>query len=202
VSRSHVRVRPAEQTDVAALTSLLDADPPPAPLGARAPLDHVDVAGAVASGDCVVLVAIDEPPGRVGVSGDVVGFVVAIDDEVGVMIRTPALHVSHLVVARKFRRRGVGRALLTAIVHIAEHRGVEQILASAVTTSRDANRYLARLGFAPYVVRRVASTAVLRRSLGIAEGSERVALIRRVRAAGVSRGARAASELRAARRGA
>ena len=35
---------------------------------------------------------------------------------------------------------------------------------------RDANRYLARLGFAPLVVRRIASVSALRRSLGIDRG--------------------------------
>lgn len=196
MSRSHARVRPAEQSDVGALAVLAEADPPPTPFGVRRPLAHSEVASAIASGDRTVLVAVDE------LTGDVVGFAMVFDDEVSSVTRSPALHVSHLAVAKRHRRRGVGRALLAATVHLAEQRGVEHILASAVTTSRDANRYLARLGFAPYVVRRVAPTAVLRRSLGIADGSDRVALIRRLRGVSAGRSARAVSDARIVRRGA
>ena len=58
-----------------------------------------------------------------------------------------------------------------------------RVLATAASGSREANRYLARLGFAPLVVHRVASTATLRRSLGISDVSERIALLRRARLA-------------------
>lgn len=197
MSRSHVRVRPAEPHDLGAMTGLMASDPPAAPLGARQCLEHSDLADAIAAHDQTVLAAVDH------LTGDVVGLAVVMDDEVGAVSRSPALHVSHLVVAKKQRRRGVGRALLAATVHLAEQRGIDHILASAVTTSRDANRYLARLGFAPYVVRRVAPTAVLRRSLGLADGSDRLALIRRVRGGGSpSRGVRAALDARTVRRGA
>ncbi|MEP6598225.1 MAG: GNAT family N-acetyltransferase [Actinomycetota bacterium] len=173
------------------------SDPPAAPLGARPGLEANHLADAIMAHDQTVLAAIDD------VSGDVVGLVLVMDDEVGAVPRSPALHVSHLVVARKHRRRGVGRALLAATVQLAEQRGIDHILASAATTSRDANRYLARLGFAPYVARRIAPTAVLRRSLGLAGGSDRLALIRRVRGGGPpSRAVRAALDARSVRRGA
>jgi len=71
-------------------------------------------------------------------------------------------------------------------VHLADQRGIEHIVASVVAGSRDANRYLARLGFAPLVVRRLATTTTLRRSLGIVDGSNRVALLRRARRRGRS----------------
>ena len=60
------------------------------------------------------------------------------------------------------RRRGVGRALLAAAVHLADELGVEHVLATAAAGSREGNRYLARLGFAPLVMHRVAPTSVLR----------------------------------------
>ena len=197
MSRSHVRVRPAEHNDLTALTSLMAADPPAAPLGARQSFGRSELTELVTAHDQAVLAAVDD------LTGDVVGLAVVMDDEVGAVSRSPALHVTHLAVAKKHRRRGVGRALLAATVHLAEQRGIDHILASAVTTSRDANRYLARLGFAPYVVRRIAPTAVLRRSLGLADGSDRLALIRRVRGGGSpSRGVRAAIDARSVRRGA
>ena len=61
------------------------------------------------------------------------------------------------------------------------------MLATAASGSREANRYLARLGFAPLVVHRVASTATLRRSLGISDVSERIAVLRRARLARAQR---------------
>jgi hypothetical protein len=78
-------------------------------------------------------------------------------------------------------------------VHLADQRRIENIVATAVTGSREANRYLARLGFAPLVVRRIAPTNVLRRSLGLSDSSERVALLRRARI--VRRGARAVGRI-------
>jgi hypothetical protein len=52
---------------------------------------------------------------------------------------------------------------------------MDHILATAGSGSREANRYLARLGFAPLVVRRIAATSVLRRALRMAEAPERTA---------------------------
>jgi N-acetylglutamate synthase-like GNAT family acetyltransferase len=123
-----------------------------------------------------------------------VGLIVAKMDEIGAIDLTPALHVTHLLVAPSHRRRGVGRALLAAAVHLADERGVDRVLATAASGSREANRYLARLGFAPLVVHRVASTATLRRSLGISDVSERIALLRRARIARAQRGATTARQ--------
>jgi GNAT superfamily N-acetyltransferase len=131
-----------------------------------------------------VLVAVED-------LGDIVGMVVVAEGDIAAITSIPALHVSHLLVAPGHRRRGVGRALLAATVHLADQRGVEHVVATAVTGSRDANRYLARLGFAPLVVRRIATTSTLRRSLGI--DGDRLALLRRARQGGRSLAARAIS---------
>ncbi len=66
-------------------------------------------------------------------------------------------------------------------MHLADERRIEHLVATAVTGSREANRYLARLGFAPLVVRRIAPTSVLRRSLGMTDAGDRLALLRRAR---------------------
>lgn len=81
------------------------------------------------------------------------------------LLDTPALHVSHAVVADRHRRRGAGKALVAAAAAFAEERGLEQVVVSVNPGSRDANRFYARLGFAPLAVRRVAPTAVVRRHL-------------------------------------
>ena len=182
MSRTHVRVRPAEFGDVAALVLLLRAtDLQLSAFGARMfqadTIEHLPerLALMLSGTERDVLVAIDDG------TGDVVGMIVVSDDSVGEVTPTPVLNVTHLAVSPQHRRRGVGRALLAATVHLADQRRIENIVATAVTGSREANRYLARLGFAPLVVRRIAPTSVLRRTLGISDSGDRLALLRRAR---------------------
>ncbi|MGH8959727.1 MAG: GNAT family N-acetyltransferase [Jatrophihabitantaceae bacterium] len=196
----NVRVRPADISDVPALVSLTRSiDVTSGQFSGRAMLDdgiehlHQRFTEILREHDRTLLVAVDDA------SGDLVGLLVARPDEIGAIDLTPVLHVSHLIVAPKARRRGVGRTLLIALVHLAESQGVERVLATAGAGSRESNRYLARLGFAPLVVHRVASTAVLRRSLGISDATERMAVLRRARLVRAQRSGLAA---RVARRGA
>ena len=53
-----------------------------------------------------------------------------------------------------FRRRGVGGRLMEAAVAFAEERGIAHIATAAVSGSRDANRFMARLGARPAAVLR------------------------------------------------
>jgi ribosomal protein S18 acetylase RimI-like enzyme len=129
--------------------------------------------------DRLVLVAIDEA------SGKLVGYAVMLEERVGVLAPTATLYISHLLVAPSFRKRGAGRALLTGAVRHAEDREIDHVVAGVQSSARDANRYLARLGFAPLVVRRIASVSTLRRSLGIIDSIDRVALRRRRTVRGV-----------------
>ncbi|MGI8879044.1 MAG: GNAT family N-acetyltransferase [Jatrophihabitans sp.] len=107
--------------------------------------------------------------------GEIVGLVVATTEEIGALNPVPALTVSTLIVSPGSRRRGVGRALLAGAVEEADERGIDSLIASVSGTDRDANRYLARLGFAPLVVRRIATTSMLRRTLGMSDVVGRVA---------------------------
>ena len=191
--RGHVRIRPAELADVPDLLRLVEAtDEPLSAPGARQlqadTLAHLPerFAAILASDDKSVLVAVDE-------FATIVGMVLVTEGDVGAVAAVPAVHISNLLVAPKHRRRGIGRALLAGTVHLADQHGIEHVVASVVAGSRDANRYLARLGFAPLVVRRLATTSTLRRSLGIVDGSNRVALLRRARRRGRSLAARAIS---------
>ena len=86
------------------------------------------------------------------------------------LLDQPALHMSHAVVSSRHKRRGAGRAIVAAAAAFAEERGVEQIVVSVHPGSRDANRFFARLGFAPLAVRRVAPVAVVRRRLAARGG--------------------------------
>lgn len=181
MARANVRVRPAGHADSADLAMLVrSVDISSTALNTRA-LAEVGAAELAArfdvvldEADRIVLVACDE-------AGELVGMLAARRDELSAVETTPVLHVTHLLVVPAWRRRGVGRALLTAIVQAAEERGIEALLASVASGSREGNRYLARLGFAPLVVRRMASTATLRRSLGMTDTRDRLAVLRRAR---------------------
>ncbi|MCW2605400.1 MAG: GCN5-related N-acetyltransferase, partial [Frankiales bacterium] len=85
------------------------------------------------------------------------------------LLDIPAVHMSHAVVADRHKRRGAGKALVAAAAAYAEQRGVEQLVVSVHPGSRDANRFFARLGFAPLAVRRTAPVASVRRRLAQTE---------------------------------
>jgi GNAT superfamily N-acetyltransferase len=65
----------------------------------------------------------------------------------------------------EFRRRGVGLALMEAATEFAEERGIGHVASASLSSSRDANRFLARLGLGPQAVLRAAPTATLRSRL-------------------------------------
>lgn len=182
MSRVSARIRPAEIGDVdglVTLTRMVDTSsgtfsgralqrPDPEHLARR-------FAEIIKESERILLVAVEDQ------TGDVVGLLVARREEIGAIDVTPVLHITHLLVQPPFRRRGVGRSLLAAAVHLADELGVDRVLATAASSSREANRYLARLGFAPLVLHRVASTGVLRRALGLTDEPERMAVLRRAR---------------------
>ena len=64
-----------------------------------------------------------------------------------------------------YRRRGVGRALMEASVAFAEEHGIGHVGSGALSVSRDANRFLARLGLGPQAVLRAGTTATVRSRL-------------------------------------
>lgn len=75
------------------------------------------------------------------------------------------LQIAHLVVERSERHHGVGHALVAAAADFATEQHVDHVAAGVYPSLRDANRFYARLGFAPVAVRRIAPVAVLRRRL-------------------------------------
>jgi GNAT superfamily N-acetyltransferase len=78
-----------------------------------------------------------------------------------------AIFVMHLQVLEDFRRHGVGHALMEATVTWAEEKNTGHVVAAASVSSRDANRFMARLGLGQMAVVRGASTAALRAKLPV-----------------------------------
>ncbi|HTZ44990.1 MAG TPA: GNAT family N-acetyltransferase [Jatrophihabitans sp.] len=187
MSRGNVRVRPAATSDITDLIALAEDNGVLDHVGRRGRSGHrIDQNALVeryrtllSDLDRLVLVAVDEA------SDQLVGFAVLLEERVGVLAPTATLYISHLLVAPTFRKRGAGRALLTGAVRHAEDRDIDHVVVGVQAGARDANRYAARLGFAPLVVRRIASVATLRRTLGIVDSADRVAIRRRRTVRGV-----------------
>lgn len=65
----------------------------------------------------------------------------------------------------QYRRHGVGRMLMESAVTFAEELGVGHVATAAASGSRDANRFMARLGFGPQAVLRITTTHAVRGKL-------------------------------------
>jgi GNAT superfamily N-acetyltransferase len=100
---------------------------------------------------------------------EVAGFTVVTRAAYAPLFDASAVHVHYLHVREGVRRRGVGKALLAAATTYAEEVGAEHMLTSVLPQLRETNRFYARLGFSPLVVRRSVPVSVLRRRLS-AEG--------------------------------
>jgi ribosomal protein S18 acetylase RimI-like enzyme len=159
-----VDTRRAAVADVPALIHLWDEL---RTVGARAeravnPVSTPDIAvrlaDAVASDDVTVLLA--------SIAGEPAGMAVCRVVQPDPLSDSRLLQVSHVIVGRQHRRRGVGHALLVAAVEIADSHHLEHVAVELYPSVREASRFYARLGFAPVTVQRVAPLAVLRRRLG------------------------------------
>lgn len=179
MTRSHISVRAADESDVADLVQLWAELKRCGALSARlaAISDDNKIAERVAR-------LLARPSGRIllaSISGQPVGMAMLTTVPLGAMNETPCVQVEYTVVAEPFRRRGVGRALMSAAAAYAEEIGAEQITASVSPLSREANRFYAQLGLTPLAVRRVAPAAALRRRLATIDvaSSSRDPLLRR-----------------------
>jgi len=164
VSRSPVVTRVATPGDVPQLVELL------AELRAVEGRESlaVDPGLPVNDVDARLLRALTDPAYRVVVVTEddtPAGMAVLATTSLGPLTDERAVTVSHLVVRRGFRRRGIGHALLAAAAAYADEIGVDHVLVGAYPALREANRFYARLGFAPLSVRRVAHVSTLRRRL-------------------------------------
>lgn len=112
--------------------------------------------------------------------GTPVGYAVTTDNPFG-LAPTPEVAIEQLYVCAQARRHGVAKALLATVLSCAERAGCEQLVSNVPTTSRDANRFFARLGFGSVVTRRVVATGTLRRRLAPETAETGLELTRRRR---------------------
>jgi len=170
-----VEVRTASIDDVDALVDLwlelaatADFDPEPAVI-------RDQVTAMIERETSSTLLALDE---------DVpVGFVYFTVDMSTPISNSPAVLVSGMHVSDGERRRGVGAALLEAVVATADAVGAAEISVSVPPEMRAANRYLAKLGFAPVLVQRATTTDALRERLAPTQTRTRRAVLRARKAA-------------------
>lgn len=99
------------------------------------------------------------------VDGEVAGMTVLTASPYAPLFDQRAVHTHYLHVRDGYRRQGVGKALLAAAVTFAEEEGAEHVLTSVLPQMRDTQRFYARLGFGPVVMRRSVPVSVLRRRL-------------------------------------
>ena len=95
-------------------------------------------------------------------NGDLVGAIYLRHTTVSSLNLEPVVHLLSPSVLPDYRRHGVGRMLIDAGVAWAEERGVAHVATAVSASSRDANRFMARLALGPYAMLRVASTSAVR----------------------------------------
>jgi GNAT superfamily N-acetyltransferase len=163
VSRIPVQVRDAVPDDAAALIAVWgelrrsSAD--------RGPLGPAEMEAA----NAVARVAAD-PDERllVGLLEDqIVGAAHLIRAAISPIHADSAIHVTHLHVLGSHRRHGVGKALIEAAVSWGEEKDTSHLIAAASVHSRDANRFMARLGLTQIAILRGASIPALRAKLPV-----------------------------------
>lgn len=94
-----------------------------------------------------------------------VGLAVFSVDMISALLTVPVVYVSHVIVPGLDRDRSVGRALVEAATTFAEEIDAEHVIVGVNPAGRETNRFFARLGFSPLIMRRIASVAALRRNL-------------------------------------
>jgi predicted N-acetyltransferase YhbS len=157
MSRTPVTVRPAGPSDVASLRELW------CDILRKGGIDEqlADVARVVSEAEAsdTRMVAVAE------VDGEVAGAVYLEATTFTPLNLEPAVLAVSPHVFVQFRRKGVGSALVEAACRFAEQHGIAHVQTAAAAEARDANRFMARLSFAPQATLRAATTSAVRARL-------------------------------------
>lgn len=170
--RSPVVVRHARAEDVSALMPLWEQFCAQEDLGdvSGVPGDVGDRVGDRLRESDAAVAAGGTPTYRLAVAsyeGVDVGFASLSVVERGLLTVSSAVVVDVVHVVDGQRKRGVGTVLLREALLLAEEVGASDVVVNTPSRGRDVNRFYARLGFAPMVVRRSSSVVALRRRLGV-----------------------------------
>lgn len=166
MARNSIQVRDAVPADAVALVGLWRDTPethllPPAP----------DVASAERAIGHLAL----DPEQRLLVAvldGQVVGTSHLARTPLSPIHEEPTVRVSYLFVCESHRRRGVGRTLLAAATAWADEKQTAHLMTQVPTTSRDGNRFLARLGMAAITTVRAIRVCALQERLARADAAD------------------------------
>lgn len=169
MSRSQVHVRGVDPSgpDLQVLARLWVACRQPA-RGPAPVVEEVvgDLRAALEREDVSAFVASYDGPGADGCDlPDAIGFLVLSTGPLLPLLGDPAVSIEHLYVLPQARRLGAARALIARAATHAELLGAGQVSTSVPALGREGQRFFARLGFSPFVVRRVTSVPALRRRL-------------------------------------
>ena len=111
--------------------------------------------------------------------GTVVGLAILSRLPVTPISDVESVQISFMHVRDDRRRRGVGRAIVGAATEFATESGVDYVTVGVFPGSRESNRFFARLGFSPLVMRRAIATSTLQKRM--AGDLERAGRRRRLR---------------------
>ncbi len=158
-----VRTREATEDDVLAIVELWDElrgqggrvgpfGPPASAVAIRERLDSLRTDPA----HRVIVAEIDDV---------VVGLAVLSRLPVTPISDVESVQISFMHVRDDRRRRGVGRAIVSAATEFAVDVGADYVTVGVFPGARESNRFFARLGFSPLVMRRAIATSALQKRL-------------------------------------
>jgi predicted N-acetyltransferase YhbS len=163
-----IRTRQVEETDLADVVNLWEelrgAGGRLGPFGPPASTTAVRERLSVLAQDSSHRVIVAE------VDDQIVGLAVLSRLPVTPISEVESVQISFMHVRNDRRRRGVGRAIVESAADFANEVGADYVTVGVFPGSRDTNRYFARLGFTPLVVRRAIATSLLQRRLGGDQG--------------------------------
>jgi ribosomal protein S18 acetylase RimI-like enzyme len=179
VARTQVVVRPATPDDLSDLLAMWREHLDLSMRGERA-LPQPSEAGVLAR----LREAQGNPDIRIVVATigtEVVGMALLTHQPLLAFFDADAVHLHYLHVRSGHRQRGVGHALIAAAAAYADETGADHLMTNVSPHLREANRFYARLGFTPMVVRRSVALPVLRRRLAGGGAAARTELLSRRR---------------------